>query len=103
MSTPEHTPDTIHIGQPTGSPVARPTGEVVVSGSTVTRTTRAVTWAGFHLGELAGVVVPIGLGAAVWEGFYAISVLAALGWAAHELRTHTSRRRRSTKDGGPSA
>ncbi|WP_039791537.1 hypothetical protein [Amycolatopsis sp. ATCC 39116] len=97
MSTPEHTSRTGHGGQVPGSPVTRRSG-AVVSSSTATRTTRAVTWAGWHLGELAGVFVPIGLGAVWWEGFYAVSVLTALGWAAHEVRARTSRRGPSTKD-----
>ncbi|GAA3831583.1 MULTISPECIES: hypothetical protein [Amycolatopsis] len=98
MSTPEHTSRIGHSGQSTGSPVPRRSGSVVVSSATATRTTRAVTWAGWHLGELAGVFVPIGLGAVWWEGFYAVSVLAALGWAVHEVRARTGRRSPSTKD-----
>ncbi|OXM70741.1 MULTISPECIES: hypothetical protein [Amycolatopsis] len=97
MSTPEHTPHTGHIGQTTGAPERRGSGEVVAA-STATRTTRAVTWAGWHLGELAGVLVPVGLGAVWWEGFYAVSVLTALGWAVHEVRARTGHRGPSTKD-----
>jgi len=83
MSTPEHRP-TGHTGQTGGPPAVRRAGEVVVH-QPVTRTTRAVSWVGYHLGELAGVFVPLGLGAFWWEGFYVLSVLTALGWAGHEI------------------
>ncbi|GAB3580338.1 hypothetical protein GCM10027445_50470 [Amycolatopsis endophytica] len=99
MSAPEHRP-TGHTGQTSGgAPVVYRAGEVVVH-QPVTRTARAVSWAGYHLGELAGLIVPIGLGAAVWEGFYALSVLTALGWTAHEVNARRTRRGPSTKDGG---
>lgn len=53
-----------------------------------TRTTRVISWAGWHLGELAGVTLPLGLALTAWDGFYAVSGLAALAWAVHEYRLH---------------
>lgn len=92
MSTPEHTPN------PTGAVPADAAGEletrqardvaIYTNATDPTRTTSAVSWLGWHVGELAGVIVPLGLAVTAWDGFYAVSGLAALAWAAHEVRLH---------------
>ncbi|WP_431879852.1 hypothetical protein [Amycolatopsis sacchari] len=108
MSTPEHNPTTDHTGQSvTEAQVeARRAADLAIyqHATNPTRTTQAVSWIGWHVGELSGVVVPLGLGVAVWDGFYAVSVLTAIGWAVHELRLRRQQRalrtrQESVKDG----
>ncbi|MEV5296469.1 hypothetical protein [Amycolatopsis methanolica] len=111
MFTPEPKPTTGHTGQSTTEAVeARRAADLAIytNAKYPTRTTQAVSWIGWHFGELSGVVVPLGLGAAVWDGFYFVSLLTALGWTAHELRlrrqqralrTHPTARGESAKDG----
>ncbi|MFD4191380.1 MULTISPECIES: hypothetical protein [Amycolatopsis] len=108
MCTPEPKPTTDHTGQSaTDAAVeARRAADLAIytNAKYPTRTTQTVSWLGWHFGELTGVVAPLGLGVAVWDGFYAVSVLTALGWAAHELRLRRQQRalrtrKESTKDG----
>jgi hypothetical protein len=53
---------------------------------------RAVQWIGYHLGELAGVVVPAALAVTVSWWFALLAVLITAGWITHELRLHRHRR-----------
>ncbi|WP_051362842.1 hypothetical protein [Amycolatopsis thermoflava] len=105
MSTPEHKFTTGHTGQSaTEAQVeARRAADLAIyqHATNPTRTTQAVSWLGWHVGELSGVVVPLGLGVAVWDGFYAVSVLTALGWAAHELRLRRQQRAARTRAAEP--
>jgi hypothetical protein len=99
MPTPEHNPTTGHIGHPAAESAELETRQardatIYDNATTPTRTTRTVSWLGWHVGELAGVTIPLVFGAAVWDGFYGASLLAALGWAANEMRL--SRQRRTT-------
>jgi len=108
MSTPEHTPSG-HVGQTTEVEARRAADLAIYHNATnPTRTTGAVSWIGWHAIEFAGVTVPLALALTVWEGFYAVSVLTALGWVANELRlrrqqralrTRPAARAESTKDG----
>jgi hypothetical protein len=52
---------------------------------------RAVHWIGYHLGELAGVVVPAALAVTVSWWFALLAVLVTAGWITHELRLHRHR------------
>lgn len=54
------------------------------------RASRVVSWIGWHLGELLGVLVPAAL--AVWVTPWAavVSVAAGAAWAVHEI--HSARR-----------
>ncbi|MFD4195939.1 hypothetical protein [Amycolatopsis thermoflava] len=110
MFTPEPKPTTGYTGQsPTEVQARRATDLAIYQNATTpTRTTQAVSWVGWHAIELSGLLVPLGLGVAVWDGFYAVSLLTAIGWAAHELRlrrqqralrTRPAARAESTKDG----
>ncbi|HJQ48287.1 MAG TPA: hypothetical protein VJ870_18490 [Amycolatopsis sp.] len=106
MSTPDHNQNTTPAtaAESTGELEARQARDVAIydNATNPTRTTRAISWAGWHLGELAGVAVPLALGAGIWDGFYVASVLAALGWAAHEVHLHrrnTARRAAATAEG----
>jgi hypothetical protein len=62
--------------------------EIYEHATNPTRTTRVVSWLGWHVVELAGVAVPLGLAATVWDGFYVASGVTALGWAANEFRLY---------------
>lgn len=53
-----------------------------------TRTTRVVTWIGWHLAELVGVAVPLVLALVVWVWFAVPAGVVAVAWAAHEYREH---------------
>lgn len=87
MSTPEQTPADIEAGASTEVETKRQALAALYDhASNPTRTTGAISWAGWHLGEIAGVAVPLGLALTVWDGFYALSGLAAACWAAHEVR-----------------
>ncbi|OXM74546.1 MULTISPECIES: hypothetical protein [Amycolatopsis] len=94
MFTPEPKPTTGHTGQTDREVQARRSADVAIyqRPGTPTRTTQAVSWVGWHLLELGGVLFPLGLGATVWDGFYALSLLAALGWVANELRLRRQQR-----------
>jgi hypothetical protein len=99
MSTPEPK-STGHTGQTSDVEARRAADLAIYNNATnPTRTTRAVSWIGWHIGEFAGVVVPLGLAVTVWEGFYAVSGLVALGWAANELRLRGQQITRSDEDG----
>ena len=111
MSTPNHNQNTTPTAaaESTSELEARQARDVAIyaNATAPTRTTRAMSWAGWHLGEIAGVSVPLALGAGIWDGFYVASVLAALGWAAHELHLHRRNAARRTaaqaegdRDGG---
>ncbi|MEV5296725.1 hypothetical protein [Amycolatopsis methanolica] len=91
MSTPEHTPAQ---SSASAEMEARQQAMAAIYEHTTnpTRTTRAISWAGWHLGELAGVTAPLGLAMTVWDGFYAVSGLVALSWAAHEVRLFLKQR-----------
>lgn len=113
MSTPEHKPTetgaTDHIGhtEPSAEVEARRAADVALYGRVTnpTRTTRAVSWLGWHGLELSGVVAPIGFAATMSPWFALISGLAAAGWVANEIRQHaqaprgTATAEKSTKDG----
>jgi hypothetical protein len=80
MSTPEHvSPDAMESQR-------RRDAELYEHAANPTRTTQAISWAGWHIGEIVGVTVPLGLAATAWDGFYVLSGIAALAWAAHEIR-----------------
>lgn len=51
-----------------------------------TRADKVVSWIGWHIGELAGVIVPgvVALSVTPWAA--AVSVVAGAGWAMHEVR-----------------
>lgn len=51
-----------------------------------TRTDRAVSWVGWHIGELFAVGLPLVLAATVSVWCALISVLAGTAWAVHEAR-----------------
>ncbi|SFJ91173.1 hypothetical protein SAMN05421835_110177 [Amycolatopsis sacchari] len=87
MSTPEHTPDTTELDTR-----RRALAAVYAHTTEPTRATRAISWAGWHLGEIAGVTVPLGLALTVWDGFYAFSGVAAVCWAVHEVRLQLKQR-----------
>lgn len=72
-----------------------PTSRAVSAGEPVipTRTARAVAWVGWHLGELAGVIVPAVLAATVVAWFALLSSLVALEWAVREYRTRKTTNR----------
>jgi hypothetical protein len=57
-----------------------------------TRTDVAVAWVGWHLGELAGVGVPLLLAATVSGWFALLAAVVAAAWVAHEI-THTRTQR----------
>ncbi|GHF10497.1 hypothetical protein GCM10017786_50210 [Amycolatopsis deserti] len=100
MSTPEHKPNAGHSGQTTDVEARRAADLAIYNNATnPTRTTRAVSWIGWHAIEFAGVAVPLGLALTVWDGFYAVSGLAALGWAANELRLRRQQISGSDEDG----
>ncbi|MEV5299047.1 hypothetical protein [Amycolatopsis methanolica] len=108
MFTPEPKPTTGHTGQSTteAQVEARRAADLAIyqHATNPTRTTQAVSWVGWHLLELGGVLFPLGLGVTVWDGFYAASALTALGWVAHELRLRRQQRalrtrKESTRDG----
>jgi hypothetical protein len=93
MYTPEHTPAT----DTTESGAALETRQRALAATyehtaNPTRTTSSISWFGWHLGEVAGVTVPLGLALTVWDGFYALSGLAAVCWAGHELRLYIKQR-----------
>ena len=94
MFTPDRKP-TSHTGPSTPDAVeVRRAADLAIytNAKYPTRTTQVVSWIGWHIGELSGLVVPLGLGVAFWDGFYTVSVLTALGWAAHELRVRRQQR-----------
>jgi hypothetical protein len=64
----------------------RPTELLPGTQSRPTRTTRGLSWVGFHLGELAGVTVPGVLAFTTSRWFTVPSAVFALLWAAHEYR-----------------
>ncbi|WP_236793246.1 hypothetical protein [Amycolatopsis sp. GM8] len=116
MSTPEHQPTntpgtgpTGHNGhtEPSTDVEARQAAEVTLYGRVVnpTRTTRTVSWLGWHALELSGVLAPVGFAATVSPWFSLVSVLVAAGWAANEMRQHHQQSRgtavaeESTEDG----
>ncbi|GAB3003524.1 hypothetical protein LWP59_27535 [Amycolatopsis acidiphila] len=94
MSTPEHKPATTepndHIGHAAASAELQarqdPDTALYARVTTPTRTTRVISWLGWHVGELSGITGPVVFGAAVSSWFYLASGLAALGWAGNELR-----------------
>jgi len=100
MFTPEHGAPN-HAGQfaQDSAVEARRTAELTTytDPANPTRTTRAVSWIGWHAIELGGVAVPLGLAVAVWNGFYVVSGLVALTWAANEVRL--SRQARAPRTG----
>ena len=78
MSAPEP-----HIPIPAETaPVPAP---VAGAWSAPTRTSRTVVWLGCHLGELAGVCVPLVPAFTVSLWWATVSGLVAVGWAVHEL------------------
>ncbi|MTD57814.1 hypothetical protein [Amycolatopsis pithecellobii] len=89
MSTPEHTSATDTTALETRQ---RALAAIYDHTTNPTRTASAISWAGWHLGEVAGVTVPLGLALTVWDGFYAFSGLAAACWAAHEVRLYLKQR-----------
>jgi hypothetical protein len=104
MSTPEHTPATAPIAHPESSAEVEGRrardAQIYENATNPTHTTRAVSWVGWHVGELAGVLFPLGLGATVWDGCYVASVLTALGWAANEVRLRRQQHTPRTRNGG---
>ena len=106
MSTPDRKPTdtTVHIGhadeEAAELEVRRASDAAIYANATnPTRTTTVLSWFGWHATEIGGITVPALLGAGVWDGFYAVSAAAALGWAANELRTrHGQAKRRATRE-----
>lgn len=82
MSTPEH------IRRDEVESQRRQDIEIYEHATNPTRTTQFISWAGWHVGEIAGVTVPLGLAMTVWDGFYGASAIAALAWALHEFRLY---------------
>lgn len=104
MFTPDRKP-TEHTGQSaTEAQVeARRAADLAIyqHATNPTRTTQAASWVGWHLLELGGVLFPLGLGVTAWDGFYAVSALTAIGWAAHELRLRRQQRAARTRAAEP--
>ncbi len=50
------------------------------------RSNRAVTWIGWHLGELTGIAVPVVLAVSVHSLWMVPAAVVAATWAANELR-----------------
>lgn len=87
MPTPEPTPAASEQPPASTQLTPRQAQDVAIYGKAApTRTARATGWIGWHVGELAGVVIPLVLAPTVWPGFYAASGLAAALWALHEVR-----------------
>lgn len=63
---------------------------------TPTRTDGVVSWIGWHLGELAGVIVPGVVALTVTPWAAVVSVLAGVSWAVHEVRSARRQRALST-------
>lgn len=89
MSTPEQTPETETTELDAHR---RELAALYEHATNPTRTNRAISWAGWHLGEALAVTVPFGFALTVWDGFYALSGLAAVCWAAHETRQYFQQR-----------
>ena len=51
-----------------------------------------MSWIGWHIGELVGVVVPGIIALTVTRWAAVVSAVVAAGWAAHEVRTARQRR-----------
>ncbi|HYQ66163.1 hypothetical protein [Actinophytocola sp.] len=51
-----------------------------------TRTDRVISWVGWHLPELGGVLVPAGFAVAVSPWFGLLSGLVGVGWLVHAVR-----------------
>jgi hypothetical protein len=51
-----------------------------------------IAWVGWHVPELAGVLVPTALAATVSPWFVIPAVLVAAGWTAHEIRVDRQQR-----------
>ena len=106
MSTPDrtHTDRTVHNGHTDAEAaeleVRRASDAAIYANATnPTRTTTVLSWFGWHASEIGGITVPALLGAGVWDGFYALSAVVALGWAANELRTRRGQaKRRATRE-----
>jgi hypothetical protein len=95
MSTPEHSHHSDHPAAAGEVEVRAARDAAIYANATnPTRTTRVISWAGWHFMELAGVSVPLVLAATTWDGFYAASGLAVLAWAAHEVRLHRQKQAR---------
>ncbi|QRP46898.1 hypothetical protein [Amycolatopsis sp. FDAARGOS 1241] len=87
MSMPEPQ-NTSQLDTTTG-PLVGTTSQLPTRGATAsgpTRTVRTAVWAGCHLGELAGVSVPLVLTFTASEWFAPLSGLVALLWALHACR-----------------
>ncbi|HJQ45599.1 MAG TPA: hypothetical protein VJ870_04630 [Amycolatopsis sp.] len=106
MSTPDRKPTdtTVHIGhteeEAAELEMRRACDAAIYAHATnPTRTTTVMSWFGWHASEIGGITVPALLGAGVWDGFYAVSAVVALGWAANELRTRRGQaKRRATRE-----
>ncbi|MBP2330622.1 hypothetical protein JOF56_011007 [Kibdelosporangium banguiense] len=80
--------------QPDPHPLALPTPAAVVPDR---QGRRIVAWLGWHVLELAGVGVPLGLAVTV-DGWFAVLALAAgAGWTGHEIQL--ARRHRALRPG----
>ncbi|MEC3974595.1 hypothetical protein [Amycolatopsis sp. H20-H5] len=53
-----------------------------------TRTEQAVTWATWHLAEIAGITGPAVLAVTVTHWFALVSAVVGARWALHEYREH---------------
>lgn len=106
MSTPDRKPTdrSVHIGhtdeEAAELEVRRASDAAIYANATnPTRTTTVMSWFGWHASEIGGITVPALLGAGVWDGFYAVSAVVALGWAANEMRTRRGQaKRRAARD-----
>ena len=99
-------PETVHFGQSEASAELemRRAQDAALYARVAhpTRTTAAISWLGWHAGELTGITVPAALAATTWPGFSALSVLTALAWAAHEARQRRRDRTTPPKKSGES-
>lgn len=78
--------NTQHTDRHTGGQTAL----VHTTGGEPSRTDRAVSWVGWHLGELAGIGAPLVLAVTVSPWWAALSGVVAAGWIAHEVHTRTT-------------
>ena len=108
MSTPDRKPTdtTGHTGRTDAEAAAleirRAADAAIYANATnPTRTTTVMSWLGWHASEIGGITVATLLGAGVWDGFYAVSAVVALGWAANELRTRRGQTKRRTPSETP--